>query len=85
MASRPLAIGPRSPHVGDIENSEEECGKCGLNADHHSGEAKHRMHLGRNTSQVLDDDWIKPLIITGTILCRRRSPASAVTRSTVEF
>jgi len=48
MASRPLAIGPRSPHVRDIENSEEECGKCGLNADHHSGEAKHRMHLGRN-------------------------------------
>jgi hypothetical protein len=22
-------------------------------------------NLGRNTSQVLDDDWIKPIIITG--------------------
>ena len=31
----------RSPHVRDIENSEEECGKCGLNADHYSDEAKH--------------------------------------------
>ena len=29
MASRPLAMGPRSAHVRDIENFEKECGKCG--------------------------------------------------------
>jgi hypothetical protein len=41
MASRPLATRLRSSHVRNIENSEEECSECGLNADHHSGEAKH--------------------------------------------
>jgi len=41
MASRPLAMRLRSSLVRNIENSEEECSECGLNADHHSGEAKH--------------------------------------------
>src|SRR6516165_5297050 len=41
MASRPLAMRLRSSHVRNIENSEEECSECGLNAVHHSGEAKH--------------------------------------------
>src|SRR5262249_27455426 len=41
-----------SPHVPDVKNSKEKCRKCNLNADHHSGEAKHQNSRYERVEQV---------------------------------
>ena len=52
MASCPLVMRLSSAHVPDVKNSKEKRSKCNLNADHHSGEAKHQNSRYERVEQV---------------------------------